>query len=160
MLTPDVRTTYIQTITDFPDMLENLIDGLTLEQLNTAYLPNEWTVAQNIHHLADSHMNSFIRFKLIWTENQPPLKGYNQDVWARTADYDVPIAESLLILRGLHARWAALLRSFGDADWSRTGNHSENGVVSLDDLLLNYHNHCHGHLVQITRTLAAGGITR
>ncbi|MDZ4767257.1 MAG: DinB family protein [Chloroflexota bacterium] len=156
MLTPERRQTYISTIADFPATLDTLIAGLTPEQLNTAYLPNEWTVAQNIHHLADSHLNSFIRFKLILLENHPPVKGYNQDDWARSADYGVPIAASLDILRGLHARWAALLRSLSDGDWGRTGTHSENGEISLDDLLLTYHNHCHAHIDQITRTLAAG----
>jgi hypothetical protein len=160
MLTPEQRQTYIRTIADFPDMLERLIAGLTDEQLHTAYLPNEWTVAQNVHHLADSHLNSFIRFKFVYTEDRPALKAYDQDVWARTADYDVPISASLAILRGLHARWAALLRSFTDETWERVGIHSENGEMRLDGMLLTYHNHCHAHLVQITRTLAAGGVQR
>lgn len=149
------RRAYIETIATFPDVLEALVTPLTDEQLHTHFLPNEWTVAQNVHHLADSHMNSFIRFKLLLTEDNPTIRPYNQDAWAVTPDYQPPIATSLAILRGLHARWAVLLNNLKEEDWSRQGIHPDSGVITIDSLLKSYHDHCHAHIDQITRTLAA-----
>jgi hypothetical protein len=159
MLSSEQREAYISTLAAFPDLLESIVICLTPDQLNTPYLDGEWTVAQNIHHLADSHMNSFIRLKLILTEDAPMLKPYDQDAWALTADYNPPIEYSLMMLRGLHARWVALFQSLTDDQWSRIGQHPEAGEITPESLVKSYHNHCHAHLDQITRTLAAGGIT-
>ena len=145
------RTTEIAAIRALPDQLEALVNGLSALQLHTHFLANEWTVAQNVHHLADSHMNSFIRMKLTATEEHPTLKPYDQDVWAVTADYDAPISDSLLIIRGLHARWVRLLESI--TDWGRSGFHPENGEMTLATMLHVYAAHGAGHLDQITRTL-------
>jgi hypothetical protein len=159
MLTAQERQTYMETLAAFPDKLEKLVTGLSDEQLHTAYLPGEWTVAQNVHHLADSHMNAFVRLKFILTQDNPTLVGYNQDAWAVTADYTPPIADSLAILRGLHHRWVALFYSLTEDQWARSGSHTEAGKMTPEDLVRTYHNHCHAHIDQITRTLAAGGIT-
>ena len=140
-----------------PGEVERLVAGLTPGQLTTAYLPGEWTVAQNVHHLVDSHLNSYIRCKLIATEEQPPLKPYDQDRWAALADASqADITDSLAMLRHLHARWVIFWESLDEADWARSGFHPESGEVSLDTQLRLYAEHGEGHLEQITRTLVAG----
>lgn len=159
MLTSEQRQAYIATLAEFPQTLEAVVGALTADQLTTPYLAGEWTVAQNVHHLADSHMNAFVRLKLMLTEENPTVKPYQQEAWARTSDYDLPIEASLAILRGLHARWVALFTSLTEEQWARTGQHPEVGAISPDNVVETYHNHCHAHLDQIARTLAAGGIT-
>jgi hypothetical protein len=147
------RAELINAIRDFPEKLANLVEGLTPEQLTTAYNAPEWTIAQNVHHVADSHMNSFIRFRLLITEENPTIRGYNQDDWSKLVDSrDASIASSLAILRGLHARWTQMLESI--TDWSRPGIHPESGPISLDSLLVTYANHGEGHLKQIREVMA------
>ncbi len=107
MLGEKERAQRIEIIRAYPERLRALVADLTEEQLTTPYLDGEWTVAQNVHHLPDSHMNSVIRLKLILTEDRPPLKGYDQDAWALLADVAAtPIEASLTLLTGLHERWA------------------------------------------------------
>ena len=114
------RQALIAKIRQLPSQLESLVRPLSEAQLNTRFLPNEWTVAQNVHHLADSHMNCLIRVKLILTEEHPTLRPYDQDAWAITPDYAAPIDDSLTLLRGLHARWALLFESLWDCErWTR-----------------------------------------
>jgi len=152
------RRDQIEKIRLLPAQLEQVVRDLTDEQLHTPYLAGEWTVGQNVHHLADSHLNSFIRLKLILTEDRPPLKGYDQDRWAEMADErNTPIESSLMILRGLHHRWVVLFESLQDSDWQRAGFHSESGDMTVDDLLSYYAQHGEGHIDQIQRTLAAQG---
>ncbi|MEM7032417.1 MAG: YfiT family bacillithiol transferase [Chloroflexota bacterium] len=158
MLTPEQRQTYIQTIADLPGNLENAIASLTETQLTTPYLSDEWSVVQNVHHMADSHMNSFIRLKMILTEDHPALKPYNQDAWVKMVDeVSLELENSLSILRGLHRRWVMVFKNLSDADWQRTGHHPEVGTVTVDDMLDTYAAHCRDHLDQIQRTLAAAG---
>lgn len=157
MLTETERLALITKIANLPEQLATLVQDLSEAQLTTHFLPHEWTVAQNVHHLADSHMNSFIRLKLILTEERPSLKPYDQDAWAVRADGDnMAIQSSLAILHGLHQRWATLFKSLQGAEWARTGLHPEVGEVSVEDLLVSYAKHGEGHLDQITRTLVAG----
>lgn len=156
MATAQERQARIEIIRSFPARLRHLVAGLTAEQLTTHYLPTEWTVAQNVHHLVDSHINSIIRFKLILTEDRPPLKGYNQDDWAVLPDAGTAYLEnSLAILDGLHDRWGILLDSLTEVQYQRVGIHSERGDITIDDLLVTYADHCLAHIDQITRTLAA-----
>ena len=151
------RAGLIGKIRALPGEVERLVAGLTPEQLTTAYLPGEWTVAQNVHHLVDSHLNSYIRCKLIATEDGPPLKPYDQDRWAVLADASqADIADSLALLRHLHARWVVFWESLGEAEWARSGFHPESGEVSLSTQLRLYAEHGEGHLEQIARTLGAG----
>lgn len=151
------RETLIDQIRNLPDQLEALVGMLTVEQLTTQYLEGEWTVAQNVHHLADSHMNSYIRCKLIMTEDHPTLKPYDQDKWAALPDANNPdIRTSLMLLRNLHARWTAFWEQLPEDAWQRTGFHPENGTVTLESQLQTYAAHGLGHLDQITRTLNAG----
>lgn len=150
------RLTQIEQIRQLPTQLAALVDGLTPVQLTTAYILGEWTVAQNVHHLADSHMNSYIRCKLIATENNPTLKPYDQDDWAAFPDAgDGDISTSLALLHSLHARWAVFFTRLNDDAWARTGFHPENGTVTLESQLDTYAAHGLGHIDQITRTLAA-----
>src|SRR6266511_796968 len=156
MLTDMQRREMIEKIRSLPAQLRERVSGLTDEQLTTHYLAGEWTVAQNVHHLADSHMNSFVRLKLILTEDRPTLKPYDQDRWAAMVDANNPAIESSLgLLEGLHTRWAALLESLREDEWRRAGLHPEIGEVTADDRLRVYAAHGEGHIDQISRTLAA-----
>jgi hypothetical protein len=155
MLSPDERRQRIDTIRHFPDNLEIAVKGLSMEVLNAHPLAGEWSVQQIVHHLADSHMNAIIRLKLILTAEQPTLVGYDQDQWANLPDVTLPIELSLGILRGLHARWSAVWDSVTEEQWSFTGQHTQNGTVSIEDILITYDNHCIDHLDQIRRVLDA-----
>jgi len=142
----------IDVLRRFPAQLEALVTDLTPEELTTAYNAPEWTVAQNVHHLADAHMNGYIRFKLAFTETNPPIKTYEQPLWADTADgKDADIRPSLALLRGLHQRWVIFLESL--EDWSRTGIHPERGPLTLEQLLDTYVGHCTAHTNQIQAVL-------
>jgi hypothetical protein len=156
MLTPEERARRIAIIRDFPPRLTALVGGLSDARLKGEFLPGEWTVQQIVHHLPESHMNSFVRLKLILTEDHPTLKPYDQAAWAELADVDAtPIECSLVLLRGLHERWAILFERLTDHQRQRTGYHPENGDMTPDDLLVAYSDHCDIHVEQITRTLAA-----
>lgn len=156
MLNPKQRNARIQTIANLPSELESVVNHLSETQLTTYYLGGEWTIAQNVHHLADSHMNSFIRLKLMLTEDNPALKPYNQEAWANMVDeVNIDLENSLSILRGLHRRWVMVFESLSEADWQRTGHHPEIGDITVEDLLQTYDAHCRDHLDQIKRTLAA-----
>lgn len=155
-LTPEQRTQYIATIRDFPATLEALVSDLTAEQLTTHYQQGEWTIAQNVHHVADSHMNSYIRLKLMLTETHPPLKGYDEGAWAQLPDATVAdISATMSLLRGLHTRWVHVFEQLQDDQWQRVGVHSEIGEVTVDDLVRIYAGHCNAHIDQIKQVLAA-----
>jgi hypothetical protein len=150
------RYELISKIRRLPQQIADLVAGLSDEQLTTPYLTGEWTVAQNVHHLADSHMNSYIRCKLIATEEHPPLKPYDQDRWAAFADAGAAdISSSLALLQSLHARWVIFWETLPDDAWTRTGHHPEAGTVTLERQLAGYAAHGEAHIEQITRTLAA-----
>ncbi len=142
----------IDLIRTFPARLEALVTDLTPEELTTAYNAPEWTVAQNVHHVADAHMNGYIRMKLAHTETHPPFKMYLQPLWAETADgKEADIRPSLAIVRGLHQRWVIFLESL--EDWSPTGTHPDYGELSLENLLQRYANHGNAHIAQIQAVL-------
>lgn len=157
MLTFEQRQEMIAAIRAFPAQLEARVNGLDERQLKTRFIPGEWSVIQNVHHLADSHMNAFIRTKLMLLEDRPTLKPYHQDDWAETPDSTTTsLAASLAILKGLHTRWADLFASLKDGDWGRVGLHPEAGEVSIESILQTYARHGAGHIEQINKTLAAG----
>jgi hypothetical protein len=146
MTTPAERNAKIRAIGDLPDRLEFAVKGLNDTQLDTPYRNGGWTVRQVVHHLADSHMNAFLRMKWMLTDNNPTIKTYDQDVWAKTPEYVLPLAPSLSLIRGLHARWTAMLESVSEKDWTaRTANHPERGVVTLDQMLDIYSSHGEKH---------------
>lgn len=155
MLTKEERDVYIDRIGTLPERLGVLIAGATEEQLARPYKVGGWNARQVIHHLADSHMNAFIRCRLIATEERPTLKPYDQDAWAALADSSSgPLEPSLKILAGLHERWAAFFRALPEEAWSRSGFHPENGDMLLDTLVRAYSNHGENHLEHIRLGLA------
>ena len=143
-------TERINRIRSLPRQLEKAIAGLDESQLSTPYRDGGWTVRQVVHHLADSHMNAFIRMKLILAEDHPTLKPYDQEVWAELPDIRSPLDASLGIIRGLHERWVTLLENIPESAWTRTGKHPETGEVSLESLLTTYAHHGENHVGQIT----------
>src|ERR1700686_5227808 len=151
VLTPNQRRDFIETIARAPARLRAAIAGLTAEQLNTPYRPEGWTVRQVVHHLPDSHMNAYVRFKLALTENEPAIKPYDEARWAELADSrDTPIEVSLTLLDALHQRWVTLLRSMHAEDFARRLNHPERGVLTLDEMLSTYEWHSRHHVAHIT----------
>src|ERR1700733_9772655 len=119
-LTPDQRKSAVDAIAETPARLISAVTGLTPAQLDTPYRPGGWTVRQTVHHLPDSHLNSYVRFKLAFTEDEPTIKSYDEALWAELADAKTaPIAPSLALLENLHTRWVMFLRSFKPADWAR-----------------------------------------
>jgi hypothetical protein len=150
------RQRCIAKIRQLPQQVAELTAGLTPEQLTSHFLTGEWSVAQNVHHLADSHLNSYIRLKLILTEENPTIRPYDQDLWALTPEANSPdLGASLTLLRGLHQRWCDLFASLDESAWRRTGLHPENGVISPETLVIDYAEHGEAHLDQMQRTLAA-----
>jgi len=150
-VTEDQRRRLIGSLAGAPGRLRSAVEGLSPQQLDTPYRPEGWTVRQVVHHLADSHMNSYIRMKLALTEEQPTVKPYDEKRWAeledaRTAPPDV----SLALLESVHHRWVLFLHSLGREDWSRTFHHPESGVVSLDLALQQYEWHGRHHTAHIT----------
>ena len=150
------RESLIQAIAELPAQIEAALAGATNDQLLRPYRPGGWNARQVVHHLADSHMNAFIRSRLIITEDTPPLKPYDQDAWAQLPDSCTgPLEPSLAILRGLHERWAGFFRSVPEAAWTRTGLHPDNGPMTLADILQSYAAHGLRHLEHIRTALAA-----
>ena len=149
--TKELLTLFISDIESFPQKLQQEVAHLNEQQLDTPYRPEGWTIRQVVHHCADSHMNSIIRFKLALTEEQPVIKPYLEDKWAELQDYKLPIEPSLQLLEGLHFRWAILLKSFNEADLERKFIHPEHGKeFCLDEAIGMYAWHCNHHLAHIT----------
>ena len=139
---------WTNTIRTYPDQLEAVVNGLNEKQLDTPYRPGGWTVKQLIHHIADSHMNAYIRLKLGMTEVKPTIKPYDQAAWAELADATLPISVSLAIIRGVHLRWATCLDQV--EEWKRTIVHPElNQEIPLDELTGMYDWHSRHHLAHI-----------
>jgi len=148
---PEDRPPLIAEIAAAPARYRDAVRGLTDAQLDTPYRPGGWTVRQVVHHLADSHLNSYIRFRLAVTEDSPTIKPYDQAKWAELSDAKTaPVELSLELIDGLHRRWAQLLSSFSDADFARTFRHPELGVMRLDNTLAMYAWHCRHHAAHIT----------
>jgi hypothetical protein len=146
----------IARIRVLPALVQEAVEGLNDEQLDTPYRTGGWTVRQVVHHLADSHMHAYLRMKLVVWENHPVLNAYNQDDWATTRDVqNLPVEPSLQILTGLHRRWAEFLESLPAAAWQRTAHHPERGTVNLTSLLHTYGEHGDRHVRQIRDLRAA-----
>jgi hypothetical protein len=150
-LSPADRSALIDQIAATPEKLRAAIRGLTDEQLDTPYRPDGWTVRQVVHHVPESHLNSYIRFKLAITEDKPTIKPYFEDRWAQLEDALVsPIEPSLDLLDALHQRWVWFLRSLKDEDFDRTFQHPELGLVSLNKNVALYAWHGRHHVAHIT----------
>ncbi len=145
------RSENLRTIAELPAKVASAVAGLTDEQLDTPYRDGGWTVRQTVHHLADSHMNSLIRFKLALTEDEvPTIKPYYEDRWAELGDMNLPVDVSLGLIKGIHTRWSALLDSMTDADFQRLFIHPETGEWTLDGALALYAWHSKHHTAHIT----------
>src|SRR5271170_3026721 len=145
------RNQFISEIEQAPAALRNAVKNLTPEQIETPYREGGWTVRQVVHHVPESHMNSYMRFKLALTEDEPTIKPYLEDRWADTAEvHSTPLEVSLSLLESLHDRWVRLLRSLQPADWKRTFRHPQLGTVSLERNLALYAWHGKHHVAHIT----------
>jgi hypothetical protein len=142
---------FIDQIAEAPARMRGAISGLSDSQLDTPYRPGGWTVRQLAHHVPDSHINSYMRFRLALTEEEPVIKPYEEKRWAELPDArSMPVEPSLMLLESLHARWVPLLRSLSDADWKRTFRHPELGLVSLEKNAALYAWHGRHHVAHIT----------
>ena len=147
----EIKNNYIREIEELPALLRKEVEHLSEEQLNTPYRPGGWTVKQVVHHIPDSHINSYVRFKLALTEENPLIKPYEQAQWAELEDSSVtPVSVSLLLLENLHKRWVILLKSLTLKDCERTLQHPEIGSVNLKWMLAQYAWHGKHHLAHIT----------
>jgi uncharacterized damage-inducible protein DinB len=150
-LTPGERARAMAQIAAAPKSLRDAIAGLSQSQFDTPYRPGGWTVRQLVHHVPDSHMNSYIRFKLALTENEPTIKPYDEASWANLADSrQTPVEVSLTMLEALHQRWDVLLRSMRPEDFARRLRHPERGTMTLDDMVNLYAWHGRHHVAHIT----------
>lgn len=144
------RAQAIQVVADTPTRLAAAVAGMTDRQLETPYRPGGWTVRQVVHHVADSHVNAYVRFKLALTETEPAVKNYEEGLWAELEDTRVvPIEVSLELLDALHARWVAILQAMSEADFRRTLIHPVHGVRTLDQMLATYAWHGPHHVAHV-----------
>src|SRR5213594_1535765 len=149
--TAEQRAAAINDIAAAPQKMRSAVAGLTETQLDTPYRKGGWTVRQVVHHVPDSHMNSYIRFKLALTEDEPTIKPYMEDRWAKLADTtNTPPEVSLSLMESLHDRWVRLLRSIEPSDWKRTFQHPELGLLPLEKTLVLYSWHGRHHVAHIT----------
>lgn len=149
--TPESRKQHIEQIAALPAKMRAALSGLSAQQLDTPYREGGWTLRQLAHHVPDSHLNAYIRFKLALTENIPTIKPYEEGAWARLKDTEqTPVEVSLTLLEALHQRWVVLLNSLRPEDFQRKLNHPESGVQNLDRVLALYSWHGNHHLAHIT----------
>jgi uncharacterized damage-inducible protein DinB len=149
-LSSSERARAIRAIGDLPALLGGTLSRLSAGDLAARYRPGGWTLRQVVHHLADSHLNGYTRFKLALTEDEPTIKPYDQDAWATLADGDSDdLSATMELLSGLHRRWHRLLVSLDDARFARRLVHPQLGVLRLDQVLTNYAWHGAHHVAQI-----------
>ena len=145
------RQQFIDEIAQTPANLRTAIQGFSEAQLDTPYRDGGWTVRQVVHHVPDSHLNSYVRFKLALTEDEPTIKPYAEDRWAEMADTKAtPVEVSLTLLDSLHDRWVRLLQSLSPEDWKRSFRHPEVGLMTLEKALALYAWHGRHHVAHIT----------
>jgi hypothetical protein len=144
------RAALIQQIAELPAQFRAALKGLTEQQLDTPYREDGWTLRQVAHHVPDSHLNAYVRFKWAVTENGPAIKAYNEKAWAETPEVKAtPVSVSLDILESLHQRWVILLNSLKDEDWQRKIEHPENGTMTLEMMLAIYAWHGRHHTAHV-----------
>lgn len=150
---------WISEIETFPNRIRQLTNELSVAQLNWIYRPEGWTIKQVVHHCADSHINSFVRFKLALTEEIPTIKPYEEAKWAELRDgLDDDISASLQIIEGVHYRWVLLLKSLDAAQLHRQFSHPETKkIYCLDEIIGLYAWHCNHHLAHIEQAIMQKG---
>jgi hypothetical protein len=152
------RSAWLRDVEETAAHLRAAVAGLTEEQLDTPYRPGGWTVRQVVHHLADSHMNAYTRFRLALTEDEPPIKPYNEKNWAELSDARTAPAElSLSLLEAMHARFVLLLRAVPPTDFARAIKHPELGRVTLEKYLAMYAWHGRHHVAHVSSLRARSG---
>jgi uncharacterized damage-inducible protein DinB len=145
------RGALIDSIAAAPARLRAAVAGLNGSQLDTPYRDGGWSVRQVVHHVPDSHLNAYIRFRWALTEATPTIKTYNEKAWAELHDaVTAPIEVSLDLLEALHARWVLLLRSLSESDFERSFQHPEWGIMTIATLLRLYEWHGRHHVAHIT----------
>lgn len=157
-VTPEMRRRSIDIIRGTPPALRAAVRGLSESQLDTPYREGGWSLRQVVHHVPESHMNAYIRFKLALTEDNPTIKPYNEDAWSKLGDVPrAPVEISLTLLEALHERWVTLLDTLGPADFERPLVHPEIGPIALDRLLQMYAWHGPHHVAHVTALRARQG---
>ncbi len=149
--TEEQKKNFLDEIALTPVNLRSAVKGLSEQQLDTPYRPGGWTVRQVVHHVPDSHVNSYVRFKLALTEDEPTIKTYEEARWAELPDTkSTPIEVSLTLLDSLHDRWMRLLRSLSPEQWKKTFRHPDLGPMTLEKALALYAWHGRHHVAHIT----------
>jgi uncharacterized damage-inducible protein DinB len=151
-VTPEMRGRAIEEIAALPSRLRDAVAGLSDPQLDTPYRPGGWTVRQVVHHVADSHLNSYSRMKVAQTEQLPTIMPYDEKAWAELPDMQLPVGVSLGILDGLHERWVVLLRALQPADYARAFRHPEypDAPRTIEWVVQHYAWHSRHHVGHIT----------
>jgi uncharacterized damage-inducible protein DinB len=149
-ITDELIRQWIVEIEQAPRLLREAVKDLQDEQLDTPYRPGGWTVRQVVHHLPDSHLNSYIRLKLALTEEKPVIKPYKEDKWAELPDSELPIEVSLQLMESLHSRWVRILNTLSPSDLEKTFYHPESGENSIAIMIALYAWHSRHHIAHIT----------
>jgi uncharacterized damage-inducible protein DinB len=151
-ITSEIIVKWIDELAALPAQMESAVEGLSEEQLNTAYRPGGWTIKQVINHVPDSHISSYMRFHWTLTESNPTIKAYDEKAWATLPYHDeMPIAVSLELLAAVHQRWVFLLKTLSETDLEKTFVHPENGeTLDLKTTIGSYAWHGKHHLAHIT----------
>jgi uncharacterized damage-inducible protein DinB len=149
-MTEQQKARCLDDIEQTPARLRAAVSGLNDQQLDTPYRDAGWTVRQVVHHVADSHMNSYVRFKLALTEDWPTIKTYEEGAWAKLPDSAMPVEVSLALIDALHRRWVSLLELMSEEDFQRGFEHPEMGRQNLARTLGLYDWHSRHHTAHIT----------
>lgn len=158
VLSPERRQALVDEIAAAPSSLRAALRGLGDEQLDTPYRPGGWTLRQVTHHVPDSHMNAYIRFRFALTEDEPTIKPYAEERWAELRDASTaPVELSLALLEAVHARLVLLLRALSPAEWGRRFRHPDHGLRDLDWMLAMYAWHGRHHTAHVTSLRAQKG---
>jgi hypothetical protein len=150
-VTPHQRMAAIATLAELPAKLREAVEGLDRVQLEMPYREGGWTVRQLVHHIADSHMNAFVRVRLALTEDWPTITPYDEKAWALLHDSAAPVAWSVALVENLHARWVMLLESLTEDQWARGMKHPVNGPMTVEMTTQMYAWHSRHHVAHITR---------
>jgi hypothetical protein len=158
VISVEARRAALRDLAELPELLRHGLDRLNDHQLNTPYRDGGWTVRQLVHHIADSHMNAFIRVRMALTEDSPMIAAYDERGWAELHDAKVaPVEWSLELIESLHARWVMMLQGLSEGQWQRPFRHPESGVQTVEGATLSYAWHSRHHLAHITRLRADKG---
>jgi hypothetical protein len=158
VLSPEDRAAAIAAIASLPADLSAAVAGFSDARLDTPYRPGGWTVRQLVHHVPDSHLNAYVRFRWTLTEEEPTVKTYDEALWAELPDAKgAPVAVSLALLATLHERWVALLEALSPADFARTYLHPDDGRRTLDRTVALYAWHGRHHVAHVTRLVERMG---